>query len=97
MAVAWRMNMSRATTHSNQGTRTQAREAGVFSALDEERQASMADEGGVSGAMMEVDGQEQDVLATDLPRRALRSWLVAAGVVLFSAALVTFARKYPRR
>jgi hypothetical protein len=87
--------MSRATNHSNQGTRTPARETAAFSALDEERQASMADEGGVSGALMEVDGKEQDLLATHHPRRALRPWLLAAGLVALGAALVIFVRKYP--
>jgi hypothetical protein len=67
-----------------------------FSALDEERQASMADEGGVSGALMEVDGQEQAALtAASQPRRS--RWKVALGLALLGIAVIFVARRYPSR
>ena len=57
--------MTRATTHSDLRTKTPAADAASFSALDEERQASMADEGGVSGALMEVDGEERPSMVVE--------------------------------
>jgi hypothetical protein len=88
--------MTRTTAHSNQRTRTRIVENVPFSALDEERQASMADEGGVSGALMELDGQEQAL--TTAPLRSPRSrWKVALGLAILGIAVIFVARRYPSR
>jgi len=89
--------MIRTTTDSDQRTQTRAGENATFSALDEERQASMADEGGVSGALMEIDGEEP-ITNAHLARRILSiSWKVALGFALLGFASVLIARTYPRR
>jgi hypothetical protein len=80
--------MTRTTMDSDQRTSTPGGANAQLSALDEERQASMADEGGVSGALMEVDGEDR------VPPRARRrfavSWKWALGLVLvgFAGAFV---------
>lgn len=86
--------MTGTTTDSNQRTKTQEGEP-TFSALDEERQASMADEGGVSGALMEVEGEE-----STSPRIGSRRphWvMIAMGLALLGVAVALFARTYPQR
>jgi hypothetical protein len=89
--------MIRTTTDSDQSPPTGAGENVPFSALDEERQASMADEGGVSGALMEVDGEERTPNA-HLARRILSvSWKLALGFALLGFAGVLIARTYPSR
>ena len=89
--------MIRTTTDFDQRTQTRATENAPFSALDEDRQASMADEGGVSGALMEIDGEER-VTNVYLARRILSiSWKLALGFALLGFASVLIARTYPRR
>jgi hypothetical protein len=56
--------------------------------LDDERLASMADEGSTSGALMELedDGERKHLLSVQRAERArpLRTWRIAAiGVALF--------------
>jgi hypothetical protein len=87
--------MTRTTAHSNQRTRTRIVENIPFSPLDEERQASMADEGGVSGALMEVEGQEQ--LSTIAPPVRRSPWKLALGLALLGVVVIFAARKYPWR
>ena len=89
--------MIRTTTDSDQRTPKHAGESAPFSALDEERQASMADEGGVSGALMEVDGEERTP-TVHVGRRILSvSWKLALGFALLGLAVVMIARTYPSR
>jgi hypothetical protein len=59
-------------------------------ALDAEREASMADEGGVSAALMELeDPKERQALQPGVPKRGgAARWLV--GGLLGLAALVAF-------
>jgi hypothetical protein len=53
------------------------------SVLDDDRVASMADEGGVSGALMEIDdcGERKRLIAKQRSRAGLRHWRTAATVV----------------
>jgi len=89
--------MIRTTTDSDQRTQSSTGESAAFSTLDEERQASMADEGGVSGALMEVDGEERTPQA-HIARRILSvSWKLALGFALLGFAAVLIARTYPPR
>jgi hypothetical protein len=87
--------MTRTTAHSNQRTRTRVTSNIPFSALDEERQASMADEGGVSGALMEVEGEELTSTGEAPSRRA--PWRLAIGLALLGMALIFAARRYRPR
>jgi hypothetical protein len=52
------------------------------SVLDDDRVASMADEGGVSGALMEIDdtGERQRLIAKQRRRRGFSQWRTAAAV-----------------
>jgi hypothetical protein len=88
--------MTRTTTESDQRTKPTA-ENGPFSPLDEERQASMADEGGVSGALMEVDGEERSPMVAAHRRRFAVSWRVVLGLALLGFAVALVARTYPSR
>jgi len=58
----------------------------------------MADEGGVSGALMEVDGEERSPLPGDARRRRFAlSWKLALGFVGLGLAVALVARTYPPR
>ena len=70
--------------------RDRDRDAPPASALDEERLASMADEGGVSGALMEIDdpGERKRMLQTQrkqhLPWRKVAAAAALLGLVVFA-------------
>jgi hypothetical protein len=87
--------MTRTTTDSDQRTRTPAVDA-PLSQLDEERQASMADEGGVSGALMEVDGDERAPVRARR-RRFSVSWKLALGLAVVGFGVAYVVRRYPLR
>jgi hypothetical protein len=89
--------MTRTTTHSDQRPRTPAQHSSSsFSSLDEERQASMADEGGVSAVLAEVDGEERPPDVAERPRRFV-SWKLVLGLALVGIAAIFVARTYPPR
>jgi len=63
------------------------------SLLDEDRLASMADEGGVSGALMEIDdsGERNRLIATQRSATAARRWrAVAAAFALVGIAAIAW-------
>jgi hypothetical protein len=83
--------MGHPTNYPNERTRRRGSTGQRFSTLDEERLASMADEGGVSGAMMEIeDCAERSRLQQALqrpglftrPRVAVALALAALGVLV---------------
>jgi hypothetical protein len=61
-----------------------------FAALDEEREASMANEGGWSGALMESEDPSQipAVLRDDRPRSRSRSFVIGIAVGLAGAVWI---------
>jgi hypothetical protein len=70
--------------------RVMDRDAPSVSPLDEERVASMADEGGVSGALMDIDdpGERQQLMQTRRPTR-VHGWRMAAlGVALLGLGVI---------
>jgi len=88
--------MTRTANDSDQRTSTPGVTA-PFTSLDEERQASMADEGGASAALMEVDDGERARLRKSLRSRRLAiAWKLAVGFALFGAALAFVAKRYAR-
>jgi hypothetical protein len=74
-----------------------ASDAPPASLLDEDRVASMADEGGVSGALMEIDdpGERKHLMQT-LRRRRIQAWRKTAAVVAV-LGLAMFALGWLRR
>jgi hypothetical protein len=73
------------------------RDAPPASLLDDERVASMADEGGVSGALMEIEdlGERKHLMQT-LRRRRIEAWRKTAAVVAV-LGLAAFAWGWLRR
>jgi hypothetical protein len=66
------------------------------SLLDEQRKASMADEGGMSGALMDLDDDaERKRLQDSLRKRRLFTWsrVAVAGAFLATVALVMGLRR----
>jgi hypothetical protein len=74
--------------------RRSARATPGLNALDEEREASLADEGGRSGAVMEsqddLSSIRQDEPLARVPTRSRMVWFLAAGFVVGFALLLRF-------
>jgi len=72
------------------------RDAPPASALDDERLASMADEGGVSGALMEIEDLGERKRLMQAPRKLPLPWRKAAAAVAL-LGLAVFALGWLRR
>jgi len=75
---------------------TSDRDAPPASALDDERLASMADEGGVSGALMEIEDLGERKRLMQAPRKLPLPWRKAAAAVAL-LGLAVFALGWLRR